>query len=411
MRHARLDKSQAAYKIRIMKFVIVWLSILIAGTLCVSAQTQQNPVVVAPYTLDQIRRMTPAQYQQYVTWYEYQQRKAAGKTRRWVLPRFKAPQVKLPRFKAPKIKTPQVRIPRFKVPQVRSPRPKSPQPQANVPNIPGVQSPKKKAPQARNPVTVPQPKANTPQQVQPPQPRRRRFAMPKLRMPRFKLPGSGHRPQNPSQPQVAETGPVATPQPQITDRRTAPVSGSGNYYVINRNRTKFYTLGPQQPMGPDAYLAAGTLVTLNKSRRGWADIQLADGRVGTIAANTLRAAAPSERPRPVLSVPSRPPVDVSSSDFNDVDTSEPEPEPEPVPVPEDFTPPELPEGIPSDWILGDSSLVPSFTDTVQPDSIETSEIPAPVEPSDDESTSSSEDGSESSKDDPEEVEPEEDGEE
>jgi hypothetical protein len=104
-----------------------------------------------------------------------------------------------------------------------------------------------------------------------------KIVLPKLAFPNFKGPGA----------------------PASTDLGTVGISDpdSGQiYYVIRRDRTQFYLLSPQQPMGPDDYLARGTLVQLVRSSKGWADIQLPDGRVGTVGTDSLRLAGGGDVP-------------------------------------------------------------------------------------------------------------------
>ncbi len=104
-----------------------------------------------------------------------------------------------------------------------------------------------------------------------------KIVLPKLSLPQINAPGA---------PASADLGTVGFSDPD-----------SGRlFYVIRRERTRFYLLSPQQPMGPDDFLAQGTLVQLVRSDKGWADIQLPDGRVGTVGTNNLRLAGGSDVP-------------------------------------------------------------------------------------------------------------------
>ncbi|HUF61743.1 MAG TPA: hypothetical protein VMN36_06685 [Verrucomicrobiales bacterium] len=104
-----------------------------------------------------------------------------------------------------------------------------------------------------------------------------KIVLPKLALPQFKGPGAAA---------SADFGTVGISDPD-----------SGHiYYVIRRERARFYLFSPQQPMGPDDYLARGTLVQLVRSDKGWADVQLPDGRVGTVGTDSLRLAGGSDVP-------------------------------------------------------------------------------------------------------------------
>jgi hypothetical protein len=73
-------------------------------------------------------------------------------------------------------------------------------------------------------------------------------------------------------------------------------------YVIIRNFTPFYRMGPMQPGGPDGSLPLDTRVKMVSQEMGFSRVQLEDLRTGYVANENIAPAPP------------RPPVVASSSD-------------------------------------------------------------------------------------------------
>jgi len=69
-------------------------------------------------------------------------------------------------------------------------------------------------------------------------------------------------------------------------------------YVVIRDFTPFYRLGPQQARGPDASLRAGNRVKLLRREMGYSLVQLEDLRTGYVA-NENMAVAPPRPPEQV----------------------------------------------------------------------------------------------------------------
>ncbi len=68
-------------------------------------------------------------------------------------------------------------------------------------------------------------------------------------------------------------------------------------YVIVRDFSPFFRLGPQQPRGPDESLRVDTRVKLLRREMGYSLVQLEDSRTG-YAANEDMAPAPPRPPKP-----------------------------------------------------------------------------------------------------------------
>lgn len=63
-------------------------------------------------------------------------------------------------------------------------------------------------------------------------------------------------------------------------------------YVVIRDYSPFYRLGPQQGRGPDASLAPGTRVKLLRKEMGYSLVQLEDLRTGYLANENMAPAPP-----------------------------------------------------------------------------------------------------------------------
>lgn len=77
------------------------------------------------------------------------------------------------------------------------------------------------------------------------------------------------------------------------DPKTAPE------YIVIRDFTPFYTLGPQQARGPDVSLRADTRFKLLRREMGFSFIQLEDSRTGYVANESI-AVAPPRPPAPKI---------------------------------------------------------------------------------------------------------------
>ena len=69
-------------------------------------------------------------------------------------------------------------------------------------------------------------------------------------------------------------------------------------YVIIRDATGFYRLGPEQGRGPDASLAVQTRVKMLRREMGFSLVQLEDTRTGYVANENMAVAPP--RPRQAI---------------------------------------------------------------------------------------------------------------
>ena len=63
-------------------------------------------------------------------------------------------------------------------------------------------------------------------------------------------------------------------------------------YVVIRDFTPFYRLGPQQGRGPDTTLRAGTRVKLLRQELGFSLVQIEDSRTGYVANENMTVAPP-----------------------------------------------------------------------------------------------------------------------
>jgi len=78
-------------------------------------------------------------------------------------------------------------------------------------------------------------------------------------------------------------------------------------YVVIRDFSPFYRMGPQQGRGPDTSLRAGTRVKLLRREMGFSLVQLEDLRTGYVA-NENMTVAPPRPPEPV-----KPDAEISAS--------------------------------------------------------------------------------------------------
>lgn len=73
-------------------------------------------------------------------------------------------------------------------------------------------------------------------------------------------------------------------------------------YVITKNFSPFYRMGPMQPGGPDGSLPLDTRVKMMSQEMGFSRVQLEDMRTGYVANENIAPAPP--KPREVVSVDS-----------------------------------------------------------------------------------------------------------
>lgn len=69
-------------------------------------------------------------------------------------------------------------------------------------------------------------------------------------------------------------------------------------YVVIRNASAFYRLGPQQAHGPDTSLRNGTQVKLLRREMGFSLVQLEDLRTGYLANENMAVAPPQSAAQP-----------------------------------------------------------------------------------------------------------------
>ena len=74
------------------------------------------------------------------------------------------------------------------------------------------------------------------------------------------------------------------------DDRPARPTDWESKYIVTENDVKGYANGPSQSMDADERLAKGTVVSLKKGGKAWADIKLEDGRILTVGADQIRPA-------------------------------------------------------------------------------------------------------------------------
>lgn len=63
-------------------------------------------------------------------------------------------------------------------------------------------------------------------------------------------------------------------------------------YMVSTPFTSFYSLGPQQPSGPDLRLRQDDLVVLVKKSFGYSQVSLEDGQTGWVATSDIKQAPP-----------------------------------------------------------------------------------------------------------------------
>ena len=85
------------------------------------------------------------------------------------------------------------------------------------------------------------------------------------------------------------------------DRPVRPADWESKY-IITDNDVKGYANGPSQSMDADERLAKGTVVSLKKGGKAWADIKLEDGRTLTVGADQIRPAKISDFATPSVAL-------------------------------------------------------------------------------------------------------------
>ncbi|MDB6070561.1 MAG: hypothetical protein JWL81_1732 [Verrucomicrobiales bacterium] len=71
-------------------------------------------------------------------------------------------------------------------------------------------------------------------------------------------------------------------------------------WVVTEDSTAFFEFGPSQASGPDLRLSRGNVVKLAQASRGWARVELEDGRQGYIGTDQMRQAAETDFAEPLL---------------------------------------------------------------------------------------------------------------
>ena len=71
-------------------------------------------------------------------------------------------------------------------------------------------------------------------------------------------------------------------------------------WVVTEDSTGFFEYGPSQASGPDLRLSRGQVVKLAQTTRGWARVELEDGRQGYIGSDQMRQAAQTDFAEPML---------------------------------------------------------------------------------------------------------------
>lgn len=132
-------------------------------------------------------------------------------------------------------------------------------------------------------------------------------------------------------------------------------------YVIVRDFSPFFRLGPQQPSGPDASLRVDTRVKLLRREMGYSLVQLEDSRTGYLA-NENMAPAPPRPPKPP-----EPPASASSRRSGRTPAGSPAysgPQMNDIPLPDPNVPP--PDLNIEPEVMPDLVPVPSGTPTGPP---------------------------------------------
>jgi hypothetical protein len=78
-----------------------------------------------------------------------------------------------------------------------------------------------------------------------------------------------------------------------------PGAHNGDSYIVNSQRTLFYSYGPAQASGPDFALAQGQRVTMLSYAYGFSHVTVqATGQSGYVATEDLAPAPPPPKPGP-----------------------------------------------------------------------------------------------------------------
>jgi len=92
---------------------------------------------------------------------------------------------------------------------------------------------------------------------------------------------------------VPGKGPAAD-EKEVTTDVVELAEERARQFITVEGEVPFYKDGPLQRRAPDQRLGQGTLVTVVKARRGWTDVRLISGEVGTVPSEVLRKAVASD---------------------------------------------------------------------------------------------------------------------
>lgn len=89
-----------------------------------------------------------------------------------------------------------------------------------------------------------------------------------------------------------------TPKNAPAGQRPAAAPKGNTEWIVIRDFTPFFSLGPAQPSGPDLSLRNGERVILLKKEWGFSRVQISDGRQGYVDNDGLAPAPPEPKPLP-----------------------------------------------------------------------------------------------------------------
>jgi hypothetical protein len=85
---------------------------------------------------------------------------------------------------------------------------------------------------------------------------------------------------------------------------SGPGAHAGQPYIVNSQRTLFYTYGPAQTSGPDFALYHGERLTMLSYQYGYSQITIPEtGQTGYVPTEDLAPAPPAPKPTPTPSSP------------------------------------------------------------------------------------------------------------
>jgi len=131
--------------------------------------------------------------------------------------------------------------------------------------------------------------------------------------------------------------------PTVGDEAAAALGG--DTYMVVKDFTPFYTLGPQQSTGPDLSLPQESRVTLIKRSFGFSKVRIDDGREGMVPTEAI-APAPADAPLVQFEEPTSSAIRRVSSSSSGGRQSNYVPPAEFAPLPEEAAP-VSPEEVPS----------------------------------------------------------------